>query len=212
MPSTAIRPLVGAQQPEQDLDQGRLARPVGPDEADDPGLDLEAQVVERGDRGESLGQRFDVDDGRAVVGQVSLGRHRVMVAAERGRLAALAPARMPRSARDRARSVDQGVMRPRSVVVCELVAAAQAKRMGAGRPLRRPSQREDATARRVRRGPNGPVADPTFGLFRAARIRPGWTLPAYSSWSRRAAAVSSSRKSGWAIAIRRLARSRRLWP
>src|SRR6476646_6111901 len=57
-------------------------------------------------------------------------------------------------------------VRPRSVVVCELIAAAQAKRMGAGRPLRRPSQREDATGGQLRRGPNGPLEGATFGPFR----------------------------------------------
>ncbi len=37
------------EQPEQDLDERALAGPVGADETDDPGLEVEGQAVERGD-------------------------------------------------------------------------------------------------------------------------------------------------------------------
>ena len=52
------------EQAEEDLDEGALAGPVGPDQADDPGRDVERERVERDDAGEPLGQRLDADQRR----------------------------------------------------------------------------------------------------------------------------------------------------
>ena len=53
------RAAVGLEQAEQAVEERRLARAVGPDEADDlPRADLEAHLVERGDAREVLGDRL----------------------------------------------------------------------------------------------------------------------------------------------------------
>jgi hypothetical protein len=51
-------------QPQQDADEGRLARPVRPDEADDAGGgELDGEAVEGRDRPEATGQVGGGDDG-----------------------------------------------------------------------------------------------------------------------------------------------------
>ena len=51
------------QQAEQDADERRLARPVGSDQADDAGLDVEREAIERRDaRGVSLGEGLECDE------------------------------------------------------------------------------------------------------------------------------------------------------
>ena len=52
------------QQAEEDLDERALAGAVGPDQAHDPGRDVERQRVERDDAREPLGQRIDADQRR----------------------------------------------------------------------------------------------------------------------------------------------------
>ena len=57
------------EQAEQDLEQRALARPVGTDQADDPGLEVEGQAVERGDAARiSLGQVPEGDEAHALSG------------------------------------------------------------------------------------------------------------------------------------------------
>ena len=46
---TDASPEVGGEEPEEDLDERALARAVGADEPDDPGLEVESQAVEGGD-------------------------------------------------------------------------------------------------------------------------------------------------------------------
>jgi hypothetical protein len=56
------------EQPEQDLDQGRLACAVGADQPGDARLDPYRERVERGDRARiALGQRAGLDDRRPAI-------------------------------------------------------------------------------------------------------------------------------------------------
>ena len=61
------RPPVGSQEARQDVEQARLSRTVGPDDAEDGALlDLERKVVDRGDTTERLAEtrhREQVQDG-----------------------------------------------------------------------------------------------------------------------------------------------------
>ena len=52
------------EQAQEDLHERALAGPVGPDQADDPGRDVQGERVEGDDAGEPLGQRLDADQRR----------------------------------------------------------------------------------------------------------------------------------------------------
>ena len=58
------RPRVGPAEAEEEAEEGGLARPVGPDQADPPGGQVEVDVVEGGDPGVPLRQPPGPDDAR----------------------------------------------------------------------------------------------------------------------------------------------------
>ena len=66
MPMTVASPEVGWQQAEQDLDERALARAIGTDQPDDPGLEIEGQARQCDDAARvSAGQVTEGDDGHA---------------------------------------------------------------------------------------------------------------------------------------------------
>ena len=74
-------PLGGRQQAAQHLHRRRLAAAVGAEEAEDlPALDPEADVIDRGEVAEPLGQVVRLDD-HLVVARRARGDHQLLVAA-----------------------------------------------------------------------------------------------------------------------------------
>ena len=72
------------EEPEQELEHRALAGAVGADEADDPGLELEGQGVERGDAvAVALGQSVEGDEGHCPRGYRAGSVRRLGVSAQR---------------------------------------------------------------------------------------------------------------------------------